>query len=102
MYDYLLGGKDHYHADRLAAEKIVAVAPEIVDGARANRRFLTRAVRYLAEEKGIRQFLDIGTGIPTAGNTHQVAPGHRARIPRRTESGKMRGSVGSNPTSTAV
>jgi hypothetical protein len=73
MYDYYLGGKDNYQADRDAAEKIAAVAPEIVDSARANRRFLGRAVRYLAQEKGIRQFLDIGTGIPAAGNTHEVA-----------------------------
>jgi S-adenosyl methyltransferase len=73
MYDYYLGGKDHYQADRDAAEKIVKVAPEIVDSARANRYFLGRAVRYLTEDKGIRQFLDIGTGIPAAGNTHEVA-----------------------------
>ncbi len=73
MYDFLLGGKDNYAIDREAAEKILAVAPELRANARANRAFLARAVRYLAGERGIRQFLDIGTGIPAAGNTHEVA-----------------------------
>jgi hypothetical protein len=73
MYDYLLGGKDNYAADRAAAEAWRELDPDIVFGARANRAFLGRAVRYLTAEAGIRQFLDIGTGIPTAGNTHQVA-----------------------------
>jgi hypothetical protein len=73
IYDYLLGGKDNYAADRAAAEAWREIDPDIVFGARANRAFLGRAVRYLAAEAGIRQFLDIGTGIPTAGNTHQVA-----------------------------
>ena len=73
IYDYLLGGKDNYAADRAAVEAALKVAPEMGFTARANRAFLGRAVRYLAAEAGIRQFLDIGTGIPTAGNTHQVA-----------------------------
>jgi S-adenosyl methyltransferase len=73
MYDYALGGKDNYAADRAAVEAVLKVWPEIVFTARANRAFLGRVIRYLAEEAGIRQFLDIGTGIPTAGNTHQVA-----------------------------
>jgi hypothetical protein len=73
MYDYLLGGKDHYAADREAAEAALKFWPEMAFTARANRAFLGRAVRYLAGEAGIRQFLDIGTGIPTAGNLHQVA-----------------------------
>jgi trans-aconitate methyltransferase len=73
MYDYLLGGKDNYAADREAMEAILKVHPEAAFTARANRAFLGRAVRYLAGEAGMRQFLDIGTGIPTAGNTHQVA-----------------------------
>jgi SAM-dependent methyltransferase len=73
IYDYLLGGKDNYAADRAAAEATLKVWPEFGFAARANRAFLGRAVRYLAGEAGIRQFLDIGTGIPTAGNTHQVA-----------------------------
>src|SRR5215470_13587542 len=73
VYDYLLGGKDNYAADRAAAEAVLKVAPETVFTARANRAFLGRVVRYLTGQEGIRQFLDIGTGIPTAGNTHQVA-----------------------------
>jgi hypothetical protein len=73
IYDYLLGGKDNYAADRAAAEALRAVNPDIDSTVRANRAFLGRAVRYLAADAGIRQFLDIGTGIPTAGNTHEVA-----------------------------
>jgi hypothetical protein len=73
MYDYYLGGKDHWQADRQAAEQILAVAPEVRAIARANRHFLYRAVTYLAKEKGITQFLDIGTGIPTSPNVHETA-----------------------------
>jgi hypothetical protein len=73
MYDYLLGGKDNYAADRAAVEAALEFFPDMAFTARANRAFLGRAVRYLAGQAGIRQFLDIGTGIPTAGNTHQVA-----------------------------
>jgi hypothetical protein len=73
VYDYLLGGKDNYAADRAAAEAVLKIAPETIFTARANRAFLGRVVRYLAGEAGMRQFLDIGTGIPTSGNTHQVA-----------------------------
>jgi len=73
IYDYLLGGKDNYAADRAAAEAALRIYPEWGFTARANRAFLGRVVRYLTAEAGIRQFLDIGTGIPTAGNTHQVA-----------------------------
>ncbi|HVT66862.1 MAG TPA: SAM-dependent methyltransferase, partial [Trebonia sp.] len=72
-YNYLLGGKDNYAADRAAADAVLKVWPDLATGARANRAFLGRAVRYLTAEAGIRQFLDIGTGIPTAGNTHEVA-----------------------------
>jgi hypothetical protein len=72
IYDYLLGGKDNYAADRAVAEQLMMVRPELREIMRANRAFLGRAVRF-AVESGIRQFLDIGTGIPTAGNTHQVA-----------------------------
>jgi hypothetical protein len=72
IYDYWLGGKDNFAADREAAERAMAATPTIVPGVRANRRFLGRAVRYMAEAD-IRQFLDIGTGIPTANNTHEVA-----------------------------
>jgi ubiquinone/menaquinone biosynthesis C-methylase UbiE len=81
IYDYLLGGKDHYAADRKAGDALIEAYPTMVSLARANRAFLGRAVRFLAAEAGIRQFLDIGTGIPTAPNTHQVAqevtPGSR-------------------------
>jgi SAM-dependent methyltransferase len=81
VYDYWLGGKDNYPADREAAEQAIAANPGIVADVRANRAFLARAVRYLATEQGITQFLDIGTGLPTANNTHQVAqsvaPGSR-------------------------
>jgi hypothetical protein len=73
IYDYLLGGKDNYAADRKADDALIEAYPTMVSLARANRAFLGRAVRFLAAEAGIRQFLDIGTGIPTAGNTHQVA-----------------------------
>jgi len=73
VYDYWLGGKDNYAADRAVARSIVNAFPDIVVTARAQRAFLSRAVRYLAAEAGIRQFLDIGTGLPTASNTHEVA-----------------------------
>ena len=73
MYDYYLGGKDHWQADREAAQQILAVAPEVRAIARANRAFLRRAVTYLAKDKGITQFLDIGTGIPTSPNVHETA-----------------------------
>jgi S-adenosyl methyltransferase len=73
VYNYWLGGKDHYPADRMAAIKVIKNRPEVVAGARANRAFLARAVRYLAADCGIRQFLDIGTGLPAPGATHHVA-----------------------------
>ena len=73
VYNYWLGGKDNFAADRAAAEQAMAAFPDIVHSARANRAFLRRAVTYVAVEAGIRQFLDIGTGIPSANNTHEVA-----------------------------
>jgi S-adenosyl methyltransferase len=73
MYDYYLGGKNHFAADRETAKKMLAAAPHARTGARENRAFLGRAVRYLASEAGIRQFLDIGTGLPTTNNVHEVA-----------------------------
>jgi S-adenosyl methyltransferase len=73
IYDYLLGGKDNFEADRKAGEAMIEAYPTMVYLARANRAFLGRVIRFLAAEAGIRQFLDIGTGIPTAGNTHQLA-----------------------------
>ncbi len=75
VYDYWLGGKDNFAADREAAEQVIAANPTVLPGVRANRAFLGRAVRYLTAEAGIRQFLDLGTGLPTAQNTHQVAQG---------------------------
>ena len=73
VYCYWLGGKDHYPADRRAGDEVIRHRPQVVAGARANRAFLARAVRYLAGEGGIRQFLDIGTGLPAPNSTHQVA-----------------------------
>ncbi len=73
VYDYWLGGKDNFAADRELGERTLQAYPDLVFSVRANRAFLTRTVRFLAAEAGIRQFLDIGTGIPTNDNTHQVA-----------------------------
>jgi S-adenosyl methyltransferase len=73
MYDYYLGGKDNYLVDREAAAEVLQAVPEVRDIARENRAFMQRAVRYLAGEAGIRQIIDIGTGIPAAGNVHEVA-----------------------------
>jgi len=73
VYDYWLGGKDNFAADRALGDAMIQAIPSLVTMARANRDFLGRAVRYLAGEAGVRQFLDIGTGIPAAGNTHEVA-----------------------------
>ena len=72
-YDYWLGGKDNFQADRDAGDAIAEVFPSIRTAARENRAFMQRAVRFLATEAGIRQFLDIGTGLPTANNVHDVA-----------------------------
>jgi SAM-dependent methyltransferase len=73
IYDYLLGGKDNFAADRAAAEQLIALIPDIPAIARDNRAFLARVVRYLTAEAGIRQFLDLGGGLPTGSNVHQVA-----------------------------
>ncbi|MEU8059263.1 SAM-dependent methyltransferase [Microbispora bryophytorum] len=73
MYDYYLGGKDNYAADRACAREVIRQAPITRELARANRAFLRRAVRYLAEEAGVSQFLDVGAGLPTQDNVHQVA-----------------------------
>ncbi len=69
VYDYWLGGKDNFAADREAAEEAITASPGIVADVRANRAFLARAVRFLARERGVRQFLDVGTGLP-------AGPGH--------------------------
>ena len=75
MYDYYLGGKDHCAVDRETAEKAMASWRSVRTAVRENRAFLGRAVRYLVAEAGIRQFLDIGTGLPSANNVHEVAQG---------------------------
>jgi len=73
IYDYFLGGKDNFAADRETAGQVLQNWPTVRTAARENRAFLSRAVRYLAAEAGIRQFLDIGSGLPTASNVHEVA-----------------------------
>jgi hypothetical protein len=73
IWNYWLGGKDNYAVDRAAGDEYLKVFPGVVQMARASRGFLSRAVRYLAGEAGIRQFLDVGTGLPTVDNTHQIA-----------------------------
>jgi hypothetical protein len=75
VYDYWLSGKDNFTADRIAGDETIAAFPGIRLSAQANRAFLRRTVRYLASSEGIRQFLDIGTGLPTADNTHEVSQG---------------------------
>jgi S-adenosyl methyltransferase len=73
IYDYWLGGKDNYAVDRAAGDAAIQAYPDLIHSVRSNRAFLVRAVRWLAAGAGIRQFLDIGTGIPTAPNTHEIA-----------------------------
>jgi hypothetical protein len=73
VYNYWLGGKDNFAADREAAELVITSYPTVLASVRAQREFLARAVSYLVGEAGIRQFLDVGTGLPTVGNTHEVA-----------------------------
>lgn len=73
IWNYWMGGKDNYPADREAGDAWIAIHPDVVNEAKQSRQFLIRAVRYLAGEVGLRQFLDIGTGLPTMQNTHEVA-----------------------------
>jgi hypothetical protein len=73
IWNYWLGGKDHYPVDRAAGDKYREIYPGIVDTARAVRYFMARTVRYLATEAGVRQFLDVGTGLPAVDNTHEIA-----------------------------
>ncbi|GGX33514.1 SAM-dependent methyltransferase [Streptomyces lomondensis] len=73
FWNYFVGGKDHYEVDREIGDQIKSIFPGLVDVAVTSRRFLGRAVRYLAGEQRVRQFLDVGTGLPTADNTHEVA-----------------------------
>ena len=81
VYDYWLGGKDNFAADRAVAEQVLAVMPEILDTVRGNRRFLARAVKFL-RDSGIRQFLDLGSGLPSSPNVHEIAQegGTEARV----------------------
>jgi len=73
MYDFYLSGHDNFAADRIAALQVIEAAPDVPRLAKENRGFLGRAIRFLAGEAGIGQFLDLGTGLPTRGNVHQVA-----------------------------
>ena len=73
IWNYLLGGKDNFAADREVGDQIVATLPQLAENARLSRAYLARVTRFLAAEAGVRQFLDIGTGLPTADNTHEVA-----------------------------
>jgi hypothetical protein len=73
IYDYFLGGKDNFPADREVADQLVAIAPVAREVVEDNRAFLRRAVRFLSEEAGIRQFVDLGSGLPTQGNVHEIA-----------------------------
>ena len=73
VYDYWLSGKDNFTADRVAGEEAIKAFPGIRLSAQANRAFLRRTVRYLTGSQGVRQFLDIGTGLPAASNTHEVS-----------------------------
>jgi hypothetical protein len=73
IWNYWLGGKDNYPVDREAGDKYRETYPQIVDVARAGRYFLARSVRFLAAEAGVRQFLDVGTGLPAPDNTHEIA-----------------------------
>ena len=77
IYDYLLGGKDNYEADRAAAAELQRALPDIAQACRENREFAGRVVRFLAGEAGISQFIDIGTGLPTMGAVHEIAQGVR-------------------------
>jgi len=91
IYDYLLGGKDNFTVDREAAKKLLAVTPDMAGIVRDNRSFIGRVVRHLADEGGIRQFLDLGGGLPTQTNVHERPSGSRrsAGQPR-----SLRGGVG--------
>jgi hypothetical protein len=101
VYDYWLGGNHNFRADQDAARAMIAVDPNLRAAVRANRAFLGRVVRFLAAEAGIRQFLDIGSGIPTEQNVHQVAqdaaPGTRVYPGNETGETKGRGLARRGP-----
>lgn len=96
IWNYWLGGKDHYPVDEEVGDQILSFVPALPRSAVADRAFLARAVRYLAAEVGIRQFLDIGTGLPTADNTHEVAQ----RVDPRAGSSTSTTTPSSSPTRT--
>ena len=73
VYDYLIGGKDNFAADRAVGDEVLRLVPDAMEAGAANRAFLRRAVRYMVTHAGIRQFLDIGSGLPTQGNVHEIA-----------------------------
>src|SRR5258708_11264224 len=73
VYDYFIGGKNHFAADRAMGDQVLRAWPSVRVGAREQRKFLGRAVRYLAAEAGISQYLDIGAGLPTTTNVHEIA-----------------------------
>ncbi|GIJ24091.1 SAM-dependent methyltransferase [Micromonospora lutea] len=79
VYDFMLGGKDNFAVDRAVAEHALRITPDGPEAAQANRAFLRRVVRFLAADQGIDQFLDLGSGLPTQGNVHQVATQHNAQ-----------------------
>jgi hypothetical protein len=95
VYNYLLGGQDHFAADRAAGDMSVAVMPQVRDSARGNRLFQARAVAFL-RDAGIRQFLDVGTGLPVFPNTHEVA-GEGSRVAYVDERGPGVGLRGRGP-----
>src|SRR5699024_5760027 len=88
IYNYWLGGKDNYPADREMGDQILSVLPMIGEMAVQNRAFLRRTVRFLASERGIRQFLDIGTGLPTADNTHRLVLTHARALLTNSPEGR--------------
>jgi S-adenosyl methyltransferase len=100
IYNYWLGGKDNFAADRQAAQEVLDVMPVIAQVARSNRMFLSTAVHYLVAQAGIRQFLDIGTGLPTENNTHEVAQGAGARTSTPTRATWTRSCTSSRTPTT--
>jgi S-adenosyl methyltransferase len=95
VWNYMTGGRDNFEADRAAARALIAASPVMADVAQASRAFLRRVVRFLAAEAGIRQFLDIGTGIPAAGSTRTPA---RCRSPARKASSAASTRTPASPT----
>ena len=103
IYDYFLGGKDNFPADREVADQVLAIAPVARDVVEDNRAFLRRVVRHLAGEAGVRQFIDLGSGLPTQGNVHEIAqavvPGAHALVLVERRVGISPSGLWSRPTS---